>query len=560
MKKKKIDYLAISLLTVVFALLLAISFYFTKNKHGKFYVSFMVNDKEQIIEPYTDDNENYYMFLPSHYLSCDAKINLLDSISLVIDNEFLNSETIDIKDIQIEKEYKIFRKNNEFGKVIFMCSKNLPAMYLEASSGNIVPDLCSDKQLSVSGYMSLIQEDGSVEYSDRLESISGRGNSTWKSFKEGWSIKLDKESPLLGMRNSSNWVLFGNALEESFGLRNYIAYNLAKEIGLDTTSEIRFIDLYIDNQYRGTYQLVERIENNKTNLDIGDLDSLNNEANSVILNNNKLKHYVFDYDNDGVSDKAYSDFVSPNNISGGYILERNYGYKFEDKPNVVSTNHGEHYVVRYPDCLNKEENEYITGVLQDVEDALFDENNKNKEGKYLTELIDVGSFVKKYLVDEISKNEASGVTSSYFYKKQNDELLYAGPIWDYDKSFGQFEEWKNPKGLVLETPHFASTSLWYEKLCKNKDMDNKIKEYYVSFCRPYLNKLINEKIDEWSLMIEDSYDMNCIRWMQEIKSDKNMEYVSDKDTYFSSVNNSKQEIKDWLTKRIEYLDYVWLND
>lgn len=72
------------------------------------------------------------------------------------------------------------------------------------------------------------------------------------------------------------------------------------------------------------------------------------------------------------------------------------------------------------------------------------------------------SFVKKYLIEEITRNYDGGVTSSFFYKASDAEggKLYAGPVWDYDVSFGNCNLDKivsNPVGISKLNDHIYGT-------------------------------------------------------------------------------------------------------
>lgn len=41
-------------------------------------------------------------------------------------------------------------------------------------------------------------------------------------------------------------------------IRNVLMYDLANETGLDYSPESRFVDLYANGEYLGTYQLTQR--------------------------------------------------------------------------------------------------------------------------------------------------------------------------------------------------------------------------------------------------------------------------------------------------------------
>lgn len=54
------------------------------------------------------------------------------------------------------------------------------------------------------------------------------------------------------MAPAKTWVLLANHTDRSFA-RNSVIFDLAKEMGLDYSSESRFVDLYINGEYLGNY-------------------------------------------------------------------------------------------------------------------------------------------------------------------------------------------------------------------------------------------------------------------------------------------------------------------
>ena len=66
----------------------------------------------------------------------------------------------------------------------------------------------------------------------------------------------------------------------------------------------------------------------------------------------------------------------------------------------------------------------------------------------ISQYIDVESFVKTYIIQELSKNIDACNSSFYiYYDSAIDNRLHAGPVWDFDNSFGQF---KNDGRTIVE--------------------------------------------------------------------------------------------------------------
>ena len=169
--------------------------------------------------------------------------------------------------------------------------------------------------------------------------------------------------------------------------------------------------------------------------------------------------------------------------------------------------------------------------------------------------IDIDSFVKKYLVEEVTKNYDGGVSSSYFYKDsdQADGRIKAAPIWDCDMSRGSYLEWMDyfsvdPKGVSRLSLH-GHFSFWYEAMYQKEEVYDMICTYYKNEIVPYLDFLLTEGIDEYKDYLSASSAMNNIRWKVDLD---NNPYYTDRDTSFS-------ELKEYISQRKAFLDEVWID-
>lgn len=516
-------------------------------------VSIKVDSKEITIYPYQKFDE-YYFFLPPYARNENTTLNKNKKNDILIDDTKLSSKT-KITDLKENYRYNLTNNNEAVGTLTIMFGSDLPTLFIETESKEN-EFLTTNKDLEEPASLMIINNE-KIEYLNSINHISGRGHFSWTLEKKGFGLKLLEESPILGMNSSDEWILTSNMFDDSMGLRNYVAYSMAKEIGMNDTSDFKFVDLYLNKAYQGTYLLFERIGQSENKLDIGDLDLLNNKANKTI-ELERLKLVQENNINPEYPDRSYREFNSPGDISGGYIIERNVLTKTRGKEHLFTTSNNETFVVRYPNYVNKEELEYIEGVVEAVDRALHNDNYIDPiTNKKLEELIDIDSFVLKYLVDEVTKNEGAGSTSCYYYKKQGDDLLYAGPVWDYDKSLGRYAEWANPEGIANAMLYrYDDPTDWYDRLYNNKEAYNLIKKYYKERVKPFLDKVCTETLDEQANIIRDSYKMNDTMWGYNFFFDEYylpghlIEHVGDLDY---SVNY----LKNWIKLREEFLDKEW---
>lgn len=508
-----------------------------------------IGDGSVTVSPWFDGERTYYVFLPAYAHTDSVVVEAGPEIRL---GEHCLAPGGNLTGIVMDTEYSL-----PSGKsLVFLQSRNLPALYLDTISGDM-EYLRADKNHQEAGKLMLVDADGSVLCRQDLEWISGRGNHSWMLDKRGWGFKLSQAEPLLGMAQAQKWVLLANAYEATHGLRNYLAYKMALETGMEYSSDLRFVDLYLNGQYGGTFLLTERIAVSESRMDIGDLDQANLEANHTASLKPEDYPSVQIKDENGIALKKWLPIRSPEDITGGYILERNYDYKLQDKPCILTTSRSEGFVIRSPEAVSPEELEYIADVVQHVENALFHEDWVDPEtGKALEELIDLDSWVRKYLVDETSKNEGAGTTSSYFYKKQGDDLLYAGPVWDYDKSFGYPFPFQLPEGITYSSYHFNHT-YWWKQLYQNPKAFALIRQYYQDIFRPYLMQTAEHGLDRWAEEIAASYRMDTTLWKDEYSS---YLHLSDQSvTTADELNGAVEYLKTWIRNRIAFLDSVWID-
>ena len=83
--------------------------------------------------------------------------------------------------------------------------------------------------------------------------------------------------------------------------------------------------------------------------------------------------------------------------------------------------------------------------MASFEDAVFSPSYSNTSGIRYTEYIDINSFTDFLLINELSKNSDGYKLSSYLYKDKDSKggKLVAGPIWDFDQTYGVSEVCSN---------------------------------------------------------------------------------------------------------------------
>ncbi|MBQ8860844.1 MAG: CotH kinase family protein [Ruminococcus sp.] len=324
------------------------------------------------------------------------------------------------------------------------------------------------------------EDDGSITDRTGLKKIKGRGNSTFEASmklygKYAYNINLDETVELIdGAQKSKKWCLLANNVDHSM-MRNSFIYSLGDDIGLKYSPETRLVNLYNNGNYMGAYVITEKVEYGKNTLMHG-TDSLdkyheelfNNEATGFDYEDN-IEEATATHSATGVSyqyAKGTGDFTFEHTDEKykeyNFLLEFELSDRYQDEYSWFVSPKGQAVVVKYPEFATQNEMEWIIEQFVAVESAVY--NNAYDTYK---ELIDVDSFAKMYLIQELTKNLDSASTSYYIHNDQTTGKLAASPVWDYDWSMGSYYKYKPVKGggnsAALDNPE-----QWF---VKNKSMD-----------------------------------------------------------------------------------------
>lgn len=430
--------------------------------------------------------------------------------------------------------------------VTFLKSGKLPTMYVTTQTGSM-EKLDADKKYKEKGFMELLDETGEVIFSDDLRSISGRGNQTFTYEKKSYQLNLKTPADFMEMGTSDTWILLCNVYDPAY-IRNKLTYEMALQAGMSGSPKSEYIDVYFNGSYAGMYQLCEKVEIGENRLEIADL-----EAQNRALNGEKLDYADTFISEDGRR-KGIKLMRNPKDITGGYLIEHDYGEKFAEVTSGFITAMNETFALKNPGHASEEEVAYIGKLMQEIEDAIKSEDGYHPvTGKHYTQYIDLESWADKYLVEEITRNNGGGSTSSYFYKPQDaiSTKVYGGPVWDYDKGYGNASSFnKNTRDLGFLTLHVDYTS-WFYYLYQHEDFVEMVKKEYRKKFADYLSEMTEVKADEYLEQIEEAAAPDRARFAHVYRGfgEEALDYKM-----------QAEAVKQFIRERKAFLDEVWLED
>ena len=360
------------------------------------------------------------------------------------------------------------------------------------------------------------------------------------------------------MGKAKTWILLANYLDVSM-LRNQIVLDLSKEAGLPYAVECQQVDVWQNGIYNGLYLMTEKIQIGKSRINITDL-----EEKTEAVNDQPLDSYGRFNREDGLLPIMRGNKVpnDPEDISGGYIgtIEKPHRLKDSKKPGVRTE---KQLSVRIKEPTNPSEAqvEYFGNLLNDMHNAVLAADGVNPDtGIHYTKYLDLTSFARKYLVEEISKNYDATGGSQYIFKDSDlvDRLIYAGPSWDYDLSFGNMDSrGASAGGEYLRVLRVGSIN-FYAQLAKHEDFMEAVAENWREVFRPALAILLGDapatgnsglrSLDKYHDQLKNSAKMNEVRWGKVTKLSKKA------GTDFDSGVNA---LESWIRRRVNSLDGIF---
>lgn len=442
-------------------------------------------------------------------------------------------------------------ENIDPDSVVWLYSEHIPAVFIETESGTS-DQINSDKNIKEPGTIKVLESDGSFSLEHSLEYIKGRGNTSYTEFdKKPYQIKLTQDAPFLDMEPGKKWVFVSNSADSSL-IRNALSRSLAGHLNLPQSEEGTFVDLYVNKEYVGNYYVVEKIEIQENRLLLSDLQKATEHENET----EDLSTYETAWTDTTKAKQIPND---PEDITGGYLIERDFDNRFlkevEINESYFITEAKECFIVRDPEYTSEAQIAYIDSYVQSVENAILSaEGIDGTTGKSYQDLIDVDSFVRKYLLEEVTANYDGGVASSYFYKDSDtiDGRLYAGPVWDYDVSWGNSPAYlgqisTSPERLSRLASH-SDSSVWFQSLYHKPEVYEKIVSCYAQEISPYLTLLADEILPMLDEITAASAAMDQVRWEDQYA----------RNGYSGDRSEQITFIADYIKARKDFLDQAWI--
>lgn len=251
--------------------------------------------------------------------------------------------------------------------------------------------------------------------------IRGRGNTTWNHvdyLKKPFRLNLPSPGlDLLGMPQARNWALLANHSDKS-SLRNALAFCLGKQMNLRFAQPFEFVELHLNGQYQGVYQLVPHTEAHENRVDIGPV-------------------------------WPEEDVFNPD---AGYLLEMDARAPIEDEDpwfySAGATGTPRPYAIKsdaVDDNPGNVKDQIIAEIKAEIDamEAAFQDPDPAQRVAKAAPLVNMEELVDFYLINEFMRNSDAFWSSTYLHRPSNGKINF-GPLWDFDLSAGNDDSGANP--------------------------------------------------------------------------------------------------------------------
>ena len=282
-----------------------------------------------------------------------------------------------------EAELEFYGYQGEGDDSRFYQITNLPTVSIHTLNDEIP----YDKEHEITSQLTIIS-DGGTKLLSEPGSIRERGNASRDFPKKPYRIRFNEKQHVLDApAKARKWTLINNYGDKSL-MRNLLAFELSRRFGMPYTPYGTAVDVLLNGEYKGCYQLCDQIQVHKGRVEVTEMTIHDNEGSA---------------------------------LTGGYFIEID-AYANREKSWFKSVTNNP-VTIKSPseDSITVDQRNYIRYHFNTMESDLH-------------HYIDKNTFLRHFLVGELSGNTDT-YWSVFMYKQRDDDMMYTGPVWDFDLAF-----------------------------------------------------------------------------------------------------------------------------
>lgn len=374
---------------------------------------------------------------------------------------------------------------------------DVPTLYLTIPDvTDLDKDLVKNRQTGEALYhkasIDVVDKNNTLEeFSDDKLDIKVRGNSTADPSKRAYRLKFGKDEKdkvtgklikthkhdlMGGGYAKRNWALLANCFDHSL-IRNALTCELGKIIGMPFNPGYCFVDLVINGDYRGTYQVTDHPEVGSHRIDI-----------------DEDKDWYIEFQ--GRSDMLDEPYLN-----------------IKDLPM---------FSIKNPDYTDAADADKLAALKVEMEDWVkqwksgfsYDASITQSDTKGWRAYNDEDQLLKWFLETEITADYDGYMTIKAY--RATDGKLFWGPVWDKDLAWDNYGDYTKTLGTALEN---ASSIRYYvynpgsgTAILSDPRFVKRVYETYNKLVEDGLEQKLLDIVDQLHLRVNQTQQLNFEKW------------------------------------------------
>ena len=440
--------------------------------------------------------------LPLHIITEPGKAKKMSYVDVACSKGFRYVRYVGPSDMRCNiGELEFYGHAGEGNDSILYRLTNLPTVSIHTEN-NVEP---YDKVHNINALITVVNEKGNKVQIDS-GTVRLRGNSSITFPKKPYRIKFNKKQKVLDSpAKAKKWTLINNYGDKTL-MRNLLAFELSRFLGMPYTPYGRSVDVLLNGEYKGNYQLCDHIDVKKNRVE---LDTLADKSGDL-----KSTAFLIEVDARASTEDCW--------------------FKSEKGTPVT---------VHYPD------DDEITPLQKSYIEDCF--NALEKDWK---KTLDLNTFIRHFLVGELSGNTDT-YWSVYMYKHRMNDTIFVGPVWDFDIAF-ENDQRTYPINSKKDFLYRSGGSItgYMKKFVDNivvSDVDTKAKMLEIwgkAREKGITEQYLLDFIDKLEKDLQESQELNFIRWpmMNEL--------VHENPKVWGSYAEEVENVRRFITERLTWMD------
>lgn len=374
---------------------------------------------------------------------------------------------------------------------------DVPTLYLTIPDvTDLDKDLVKNRQTGEALYhkasIDVVDKNNTLEeFSDDKLDIKVRGNSTADPSKRAYRLKFGKDEKdkvtgelikthkhdlMGGGYAKRNWALLANCFDHSL-IRNALTCELGKIIGMPFNPGYCFVDLVINGDYRGTYQVTDHPEVGSHRIDI-----------------DEDKDWYIEFQ--GRSDMLDEPYLNINDLPM--------------------------FSIKNPDYTDAADADKLAALKVEMEDWVkqwksgfsYDASITQSDTKGWRAYNDEDQLLKWFLETEITADYDGYMTIKAY--RATDGKLFWGPVWDKDLAWDNYGDYTKTLGAALEN---ASSIRYYvynpgsgTAILSDPRFVKRVYETYNKLVEDGLEQKLLDIVDQLHLRVNQTQQLNFEKW------------------------------------------------